>query len=182
MSEPSRFEVPGLVLTRAPAPGLIVLRLRADDAGARTAAAAALGAALPPGPARPVLGPPRDIFWTAPDAFLLDAGSAEAAAGLACELRAALAGRHAACHPIADARACFGVAGAAAAGLLAKGTGIDLDPRVFVPGSAALSRLASLPALIVRRDAAPAFAIFVDRPAGTYLWDWLTDAARSVPA
>ncbi len=182
MSEPGRFEAPGLVLTRAPAPGLVVLRLRADDPASRAVAAMFLRVALPSGPARPVLGPASDIFWTAPDAFLLDAGSAEAAAGLADGLRAALAGRHAACHPAGDARVRFDVAGDAAPGLLAKGTGIALDARVFAPGSAALTRFASLPVLLVRRDAAPVFALFADRPLEAYLWDWLIDAARGGPA
>lgn len=182
MSERRRFEAPGLVLTCAPAPGLIVLRLRADDPDARAIAAGVLGVTLPSGPARPVLGPAQDVFWTAPDAFLLDAGSAEVASNVAAGLRAALAGRHAACHPIGDARTRFEVAGDAAPGVLEKGTGIDLDPRVFTPGSAALARFASLTVLLVRRDAAPALAILADRPAGTYLWDWLTDAARGTPA
>lgn len=178
MSERLRFEAPGVVLAEAPASGLVVLRLRADDLAARAAAAAILGVRLPAGPAHPVLGAPHDLFWTAPDAVLADAGTASAAAALVDRLRAGLAGHHAACHAIGDARVRFDVAGAAARGLLAKGTGIDLDARVFAPGTAALTRFALLPVLLVCRDATPGFSIFADRPVAAYLWDWLVDAAR----
>jgi heterotetrameric sarcosine oxidase gamma subunit len=164
MSERHRFEAPGLVLTRAPAPGLVMLRLRAGDAQARAVAAAILDTGLPAGPAHPVLGAPQDLFWTAAD--LVD------------RLRVGLAGHHAACHAIGDARARFDVTGAASRGLLVKGTGIDLDARVFAPGTAALTRFALLSVLLVCRDAAPSFSIFADRPIAAYLWDWLVDAAR----
>jgi len=178
MSEWPRFESPGLVLTRAPAPGLVMLRLRAGDAAARAAAAALLGTGLPAGPAHPVLGAPQDLFWTAPDAVLADAGSAVAAADLVDRLRAGLVGHHAACHAIGDARVRVDVTGVASRGLLAKGTGVDLDARVFGPGAAALTRFTLLSVLLVCRDAAPSFSIFADRPVAAYLWDWLIDAAR----
>ena len=178
MSEWLRFEAPGLVLTRAPAPGLVMLRLRGGDAQTRAVAAAILDTGLPAGPAHPVLGTPLDLFWTAPDAVLADAGSAAAAADLVDRLRAGLAGHHAACHAIGDARVRFDVTGAASRGLLVKGTGVDLDARVFAPGTAALTRFALLSVLLVCRDAAPGFSIFADRPVAAYLWDWLIDAAR----
>jgi heterotetrameric sarcosine oxidase gamma subunit len=123
-------------------------------------------------------GAPQDLFWTAPDAVLADARSAAAAAALVDRLRVGLAGHHAACHAIGDARARFDVTGAASRGLLVKGTGIDLDARVFAPGTAALTRFALLSVLLVCRDAAPSFSIFADRPIAAYLWDWLVDAAR----
>lgn len=178
MSERLRFEAPGLALTETSAAGLVVLRLRADDDAARAAAAAILGVGLPAGPARPVLGAPHDLFWTAPDAVLADAGTASAAAALVDRLRTGLVGHHAACHAIGDSRARFDIVGAGARGLLAKGTGIDLDARAFGPGSAALTRFALLPVLLVCRDAAPGFSVFADRPVGAYLRDWLVDAAR----
>lgn len=182
MSEPDRLEAPGVLVTCAAAPGLVVLRLRAGDVAARQAAATILGTGLPAGPAHPTLGARHDVFWTAPDAVLVDAGSAAAASGLVDRLRAGLAGHHAACHGIGDARARFDLSGTMSRGLLAKGTGIDLDARVFGPGMAALTRLALLPVLLVCREPAPVFSIFVDRPVAGYLRDWLADAARGGPS
>jgi sarcosine oxidase subunit gamma len=180
MSETNRIDAAGVSLSRAAAPGLVVLRLRAGDTAARGAAAALLGTALPSGPAHPVLGAGLDLYWTAPDALLLDAGDADAARALVERLASGLAGHHAACHALGDARTRFSLAGPAARVLLAKGTGIDLDPRVFAPGMAALTRFAQIPALLVFRGEAAGYALLADRPLETYLWDWLADAARSL--
>ncbi len=180
MSDARSFQTHGLRLSHAPAPGLIVLRLRADDADARAALAAALGAALPTGPARPTVAAGLRLYWTAPDSVLLDVGPDDVAAWIA-RLASALAGRHAAVHALGDARTRFVVAGTAARGVLAKGTGIDLDPRSFPVGGAALTRLAQIPVLIACTHAEPSFAILAERPLETHLWTWLVDAARSLP-
>lgn len=180
MSETRAFQTPGLRLGRAPASGLIVLRVRANDVETRTAAATALGAALPTGPARPIAATGLRLYWTAPDTVLLDVGQDDVAAWTA-RLARALAGRHAAVHDLGDARTRFVVAGSAARGVLAKGTGIDLDPRGLPIGGAALTRLAQIPVLIECTHAEPIFAILAERPLETHLWTWLVDAARSLP-
>jgi sarcosine oxidase subunit gamma len=180
MSDARAFQTSGLRLGRAPAAGLIVLRVRADDVEARTAAAAALGAALPTGPARPIGATGLRLYWTAPDAVLLDVGQDEVAAWTS-RLARALAGRHAAVHALGDARTRFVLAGSGARGVLAKGTGIDLDPRSFPIGGAALTRLAQIPVLIECTHAEPVFALLAERPLEEHLWTWLVDAARSLP-
>ncbi len=180
MSKACSFQAPGLRLSRAPAPGQVLLRLRAVDHETRNAAAAALGAALPTGPARPTTATGLRLYWTAPDTVLLDAGQDDGATWIA-RLASGLAGRHAAVHALGDARTRFVVAGAAARDVLAKGTGIDLDPRSFPVAEARLTRLAQIPVLIECTHAEPVFAILADRPLETYLWAWLVDAARSLP-
>lgn len=180
MSEIRSFQTPGLRLGYAPAPGLIVLRLRADDHDTRRAAADALGAALPTGPARPTVATGLRLYWTAPDTVLLDAGQDDVAAWVA-RLASGLAGHHAAVHALGDARTRFVAAGSAARGVLAKGTGIDLDARSFPIGGTALTRLAQIPVLIECTHVEPIFAILAERPLETHLWTWLVDAARSLP-
>lgn len=180
MADTREFQASGLQLGRAPANGLIALRLRADDLEARTAAAAALGAALPTSPARPIGATGLRLYWTAPDAVLLDVGQDDVD-GWTKRLAAALDGRHAAIHPLGDARTRFIVAGTAARRVLAKGTGIDLDPRSLPIGGAALTRLARIPVLMECTHAEPVFAILAERPLEEHLWAWLVDAARSLP-
>lgn len=180
MADTREFQASGLQLGRAPAGGLVVLRLRADDVEARAVAAAELGATLPTSPARPIAGRGFRLYWTAPDAVLIDVGQDDAAAW-ATRLRRALDGRHATVQPLSDARTRFIVAGSAARAVLARGTGIDLDPRSFPIGGAALTRLAQIPVLLECTHEEPVFAILADRPLEEHLWDWLVDAAQSLP-
>jgi sarcosine oxidase, subunit gamma len=180
MPESREFKAAGLQLGCAPAPGLILLRLRADDVEARAIAAGALGVALPTDPARPIGATGLRLYWTAPDAVLLDVGQDDVERWID-RLTGALDGRHAALHALGDARTRFIVAGSSARQVLAKGTGIDLDPRRFPVGGAALTRLAQLGVLIECTHDKPVFALIVERPVEDHLWSWLVDAARSLP-
>jgi heterotetrameric sarcosine oxidase gamma subunit len=177
---PWRLDVAGIAIDCSAAPGLMLLRLRADDDAAREATAALLGAALPRGPAAPVAACGSTLYWTAPDAVLIDAGTAEARAALQARLAHALAGHHAALVPLGDARCRATLRGPGAGRLLAKGTGLDLDPDHFPAGAAALTRLAMVTVLLHRLDDTPCFALYAERAAETYLRIWLTDAARDL--
>jgi heterotetrameric sarcosine oxidase gamma subunit len=177
---PWRLEADRIAIDCGAAPGLLLLRLRADDAAARAAAAAALGTTLPRGPATPVASPGLTLYWTAPDAVLIDAGTAEARAALQARLAPALCGHHAALVALGHARCRATLRGPGAGRLLAKGTGLDLDPERFPAGTAALTRLALVTVLLHRLDDTPCFALYADRAAETYLRAWLTDAARDL--
>ncbi len=180
MADSREFKAAGLQLGCAPASGLIQLRLRADDVESRAIAAGALGAALPTDPARPIGATGLRLYWTAPDAVLLDVGQDDVAGWIA-KLAQALDGRHVALHALGDARTRFIVAGGSARQVLAKGMGIDLDPRRFPVGAAALTRLAQLTVLIECTHHEPVFALIVERQVEDHLWSWLVDAARSLP-
>jgi len=180
MADTREFKAAGLQLGCAPATGLIQLRLRADDVGARAIAAGAIGAALPTGPARPIGATGLRLYWTAPDAVLLDVGHDDVRAWIT-RLARALEGRHVALHALGDARTRFIVAGSAARRVLAKGMGIDLDPRGFPVGSAALTKLAQLTVLIECTHDEPVFALLAERPVEEHLWSWLIDCAHSLP-
>src|ERR1043165_7588998 len=104
--------------------GFIDLRLDPADAGARAAAEAALGAALP-AENRVSAGTGCTILWLGPDEFLaMTAPDAEAA--LAQSLRQALAAHHASIFEVSDGRTTFEMSGPRTRDLLAKGCGLDL--------------------------------------------------------
>ena len=115
----------------------------------------------------------------APDHFWLSR-SDKAGGGEAARLRAALGGRHVATVDISDSRTVFAAGGPAARDLLASGTGIDLHPRAFHTGAAALTRFASLPVLLTQTSDTPAFELFVERAAEDYVSQWLSEAKRNL--
>ncbi|MBL8701580.1 MAG: hypothetical protein JNK67_24585 [Alphaproteobacteria bacterium] len=166
----------GLRLAAAAPAGLVVLRVRADDAETRLALAAALGTALPLSPAQPTGIAGARLFWTSPDALLLDLDASADVASTVERLAAALSGRHAAVHDVTDARTWFTIGGPHARAVLAKGTGIDLDPRALPPGAAALTRFAGLTVLLAHRDDGARYELLADRAVEDWLWAWLLDA------
>lgn len=76
-----------------------------------------------------------------------------------------------------DARGVLRLSGPRVRDLLAKGTAIDLHPRAFAPGDAAMTWCAHLDVTIWQRDGEPTFDIVVPRGfAGTF-WHWLMESA-----
>ena len=70
------------------------------------------------------------------------------------------------------------IAGDNAREVLAKGSPLDLDSRVFAPGHCAQTRIAKTGALIWQIDHKPTFDIVVRRSFASYLWRWLDDASQ----
>lgn len=184
MSEQRAFDGIGLRLAAVAPGGLLAIRVRADDATARRAVGEALAMTLPTTPSRPSFAATRRLYWTAPDAILLDLDASIGAQALAIDLTSRLASHHVALHDVGDARTRIIVSGKNARTILAKGTGIDLDPRCFPPGAAALTRFAGLTTLLVHQGGAedgssePRYELLIDRPTADWLWTWLLDAAR----
>jgi len=71
------------------------------------------------------------------------------------------------------------VRGCAAREMLSKGCGLDFDPRSFVVGRCARTRLAQIPVVIDCLDTPPRFELYVARSYFQYLHSWLTDAAAA---
>jgi sarcosine oxidase subunit gamma len=165
-----------VTIGRSPPTQLIAIRVRADDVAARAAVVEALGMELPSEPQRPSVARGSRIFWVAPDHFLLAVGTdGRATAAQLCD---ALRVWHIAVLDVTDTRTVFTVSGPAARELLAGGTGVDLHPRAFRTGGAALTRFAALSVLLTQISEVPAFELFAERAAEEYLWKWLNDAAR----
>jgi heterotetrameric sarcosine oxidase gamma subunit len=71
------------------------------------------------------------------------------------------------------------VTGPRARDVLAKGCPIDLDPRVFKPGSAASTEIAHIGCVIWQVDDQPTFDLMVNRSVAKSFWSWLAASAAA---
>jgi len=103
---------------------------------------------------------------------------AEGTDGAAFEarLRAALAGL-ASVSDQSDGRVVVRVGGPRARDTLAKGLPIDLHPRAFKPGDAAVSVVAHIAVHLWQIDPAPTYELAVPRSFAASFCDWLAAAA-----
>lgn len=116
-------------------------------------------------------------LWLGPDEWLI-VGPDGREQDLVGTLRQALAGQHVAVTDVSEARTVIAVAGTRARDLLAKGTPIDLHPRVFGPGRCAQTILAAANVILHQLDDRPTFELFVLNSFADYLWKWLEAASR----
>jgi heterotetrameric sarcosine oxidase gamma subunit len=78
---------------------------------------------------------------------------------------------------VSDAWSRFRIAGKGTLDLLAKGSTLDLDPRVFAEGSCALAAFAQLHTLLHRAHGAWHFDLYCGRSYARTLHEWLIEAA-----
>jgi sarcosine oxidase subunit gamma len=69
------------------------------------------------------------------------------------------------------------VAGPKARDTLAKGVAIDLHPRAFRPGDAAVSSISQIVVHLSQRDEAPTYELAIARSLALSFWDWLETSA-----
>ena len=151
-----------------------LLNLRAHEP-AQVRLDSALGFALPR-IANTTAGPDESLaFWLGPDEWLLRTADG-AEIGLAARLRDAVAGTHAAVTVVSDAYTVFGIVGPEVGRILVQGTGIDVDPRVFPPGSCARTRFAKTRALLHAAGPDSTHHLYVPRSYGHYARRWLERA------
>lgn len=153
------------------------INLRGAGAGFRAAVTAACGCELPVDAGKVVRGDACDIAWLGPDEWLLASTTLDPAATVDA-LRAGLTGQHCAVTDVSGARRVFRIAGPRAVDVLAKGTTIDLHPRVFGPDRCAQTQVGKAAVLIVQIDATPAFDVYVARSFAPYLRLWLIESGR----
>lgn len=179
--EPAHLRPRGVRLGERRELAKIDLRGDAHDRAFMAAVGRVLDLLLPTEPCTSAVKGEIGVLWLGPDQWLLTC-PAEDGASLAGSLREALAGVHAAITDLTDGRVALRVAGPSARDVLAKGTPLDLHPRVFPPGSCAGTLLAKASVLIhfVDDDAerGPEFDVYVARSFAHYLWTWLEDAGR----
>ena len=113
--------------------------------------------------------------WAGPGHWL---ASAEGISGHAFEsrLRTALAGLASVSNQ-SDGRTVIRVGGPKARDALAKGVPIDLHPRAFAPGDAAVTTVAYMGVHLWQLDATPSYEFAVFRSFGAAFWQWLVDAS-----
>ena len=115
-------------------------------------------------------------LWLDPDEWLVTAPEG-AAPDLMGRIMRALASRQASVIDLSASRAVIEISGPRARALLEKGSGLDLHPRAFGPGSCAQTLFAKLPVILDQLSAAPAYRLFVRRSSARWLTEWLIDAA-----
>lgn len=116
-------------------------------------------------------------LWLGPDEWLVlaDGGGEHE---IVARLRAALGDVHAAVTDVSEARTAIAVAGPHARELLAKGTSIDLHPRVFGPGRCVQTGFAGANIILRQVDDLPSFEILVLNSFAEHLWSWLEGGTR----
>ncbi|KGJ72714.1 hypothetical protein GY21_13470 [Cryobacterium roopkundense] len=157
------------------------LRLAADEVHL---VATELGQALPTRACTFSSSEVASVVWLGPDEWLVIDTSTDPATrggpGLEERLRRVLAGTRAAIVDQSGQRVSVLVTGDAA-GLLAKGTAIDMHPDAFPDGSALQSHLAQTIVVLLARERG-AIEILVRSSFARYLADWLVDAASDPAA
>ena len=116
-------------------------------------------------------------LWLSPDEWLV-VGPGGGEHEIAARLRSAFGDLHAAVTDVSEARTTITVAGPRACELLAKGTSIDLHPRVFGPGRCVQTGFAGTTIILRQTDETPVFEIFVLNSYAEHLWAWLEGACR----
>ena len=170
----SAAERPALAVAERPR-SLVQLMARKDKANALAVAIkAAFGLDLPP-PGRWTAGAQADAIWIQPGGWLLEAEPAPPGAFRA-QVAAATAGLGAAVDQ-SSGRSVIRFAGAPARSALATCCRLDLHPRAFGPGSAAMTRIAHVACGIRLADATPTFDLIIGSTYARWLIEELLEAS-----
>jgi len=119
----------------------------------------------------------RACLWLGPNEWLI-VGPDGQEEQLIRDLRAALAGQHAAVTDVSEARTSILVQGPRARELLRKGVPLDLHPREFQTGHCAQSHIAGANITLRQLDDAPSYEVLVLNSFAEHLWLWMESAAR----
>jgi sarcosine oxidase subunit gamma len=131
------------------------------------------GLDLPTTPRRVEAGPTAFV-WSGPGEWLACAEGIEPHT-FEARLRSELAGL-ASISDQSDSRTVVRVSGPRARDMLAKGVMLDLHPRAFGPGDAAVTSVAYIGVHLWQMDAAPTYELAVYRSFAASFWRWLISA------
>lgn len=140
------------------------------------ALAAHYGTALSETPRSHMIGD-MTLIWTSPGQWLALSADRHLATRLAAEI-----GSIAAVSDQSDARAVVRVAGPRARDVLAKGCLIDLHPRAFGPGQAAMTAFGHINVMLRQLDDQPTYEIALFRSMAESFWHWLSASAAEFGA
>jgi len=161
---------------RAPRAQLAIRGDAADDRF-KSAIGEAIGLELPLVPNTVTRGGGHALLWLGPDEWLAVLGEDRATTAPKA-IDDALDEVHHAVVDVSHSRTVIGLAGERARDVLAKGTNVDLHPRVFGPDRCVQASLARCHMLLHQLDESPAYDIYVHRSFAIYAWKWLVDAGR----
>jgi len=156
--------------------GLGLATLMARPGIAPAAIGAAIGLDPPTGPGRTALGD-LALVGTGPGTWLAVTDAPEPAWPIALEDQLAGLG---VLSDQSGAYAVFRIAGPGARTLLQRGAFIDLDPRVFGPGSAATTVIAHIGAILWQLDELPSFEVAVFRSYAASFRHWIDLTAAAL--
>lgn len=164
---------PGVTITEQAAGRTVAVLARRGALGSLVERCQGLGIVLPATPRR-VAGRDHVALWTGPGQWQIHA--ADDAAPRLMELFASLPTL---CSTVVldDSRVVLAVSGPRARDALSKMLTIDLHPRAFRPGDAAVTVAGGTSVLVSRRDEEDVFDCAVPRSVAISFWDWLVDAA-----
>lgn len=165
-----------VTLFERPFLGQIALRGEPDDEAFFKACRDTLGIAPATTPNTVVEGTDVVIAWQRPTEWLLLC-EPEARQDWLDRLRVALGDVHAGVVDLSGGQTLIAIEGEHALDVLAKGTTLDLHPRVFGTGDCARTLLAKTTAFIRVIEPGRSFEIVVRRSFADYLWQWLRDAS-----
>ncbi|MFT4471681.1 sarcosine oxidase subunit gamma [Arthrobacter sulfonylureivorans] len=165
-------------------PFLTMVGLRAEPGSAAAAALEAAAGAPLPGKVGQVTGDPDGtaVLWLGPDEYLLVAPEGSA---LAADLTAALGGEPGAVVDLSANRTTLELSGPSARRVLEKGCHADLHPRVFGPGTAISTQLATVPVLLwqtAESHGGPVYRIMPRASFADFTARWLLDAMTEFAA
>lgn len=145
-----------------------------QDAATSAAISSALGLDLP-GPGQASSAGEHSAVWIAPGSWLV-ASRLGAPGELARSITAAV-GDHASVTDQTFGKAVLRLSGSQARDVLSKGCRVDLHPRVFGPGRAAVTSIAHIGCVVVQVDDAPAFDLIVPSTLAQSFFEWLLISA-----
>jgi heterotetrameric sarcosine oxidase gamma subunit len=175
VSAPERQGFENALTIAERARSLVHLMARKDKANALAdAIKAAFGLDLPP-PGRWAAGAQADAMWVQPGGWLLET-EPSAPGALQARVAAATEGLGAAVDQ-SSGRSVIRFAGPRARSALATCCRLDLQPRAFGPGSAAMTRIAHVACGIRLADATPTFDLVIGSTYARWLIEELLDAS-----
>jgi sarcosine oxidase subunit gamma len=118
-------------------------------------------------------------FWLGPEEWLI-LTPPDGAGPLIARLEATLEGRFYAVNDISSGHTVIALSGSAAPGVVHRGCGLDVHPKVFQSGRCAQTAFAKSSLLLCKWDESPCFELVIRRSFAEYLWLWLTHTVRAV--
>lgn len=149
-----------------------------DDTAFQSAAATALGFALPAEPNH-LAGKTAQAFWMAPGQWLA-VSDGRADADLTQRLGHAVGPVGGFVSDVTDGFARFEISGAGALRLMAMGCALDFDSPAMAPGRCARTLFAGLHVLLYPSGPRDTFRIHAERQFALHLWEWLEKASSGV--
>lgn len=166
----------GVSLFERPFLGHLNLRGNPEDETFVDTCTRVLGTELPTIPNTVTEGASQVVAWLGPNEWLVMT-EPDVQGHIAAELREMLGDTHSAVTDVSGGQTVIALHGDHAADVLAKGSPLDLHPRVFGAGQCAQTVVAKSAGFIRVIEPGTAFEIVVRRSFADYLWQWLRDAA-----